>query len=134
MNPTGTENAKRGRKAIPLTTKNNVMKIRLEKGQDPIEVSFSLDAIPSQWSEESLHKLAEASVKVKIRSSILQSLKSFDAQLREAIKMRDAAMKMMKISKEKAEEFFQTQGYYFERPTSFEFSEASVMNFEEEEE
>lgn len=133
MNPSNGENAKRGRKAVPLMLEDNKMKVRLEKGQEPVEVSFSLDEIPSKWSSESLHKLAEASVKVKIRSSILQSLKSYDAQLKEAIKMRDAAMKMMKISKEKAEEFFKTQGYYFERPTSFEFSEASVMNLEEEE-
>lgn len=133
MNPT-TNETKRGRKSVPLTVNDNVMKIRLEKGQDPLTVIFNLDSIPSDWSDESLHKLAEASVKVKIRSSILQELKSFDAQLKEAIKMRDAACKMMKITREKAEEFFESQGYHFTRPTTFNFSEASVMNLEEEEE
>lgn len=130
MNPS-IETQKRGRKSVPLTLSGNIMKVRLEKSEDPIEVKFTLGSVPSQWSEESLHKLAEASVKVKIRSSILQELKSFDAQLKEAIKMRDAAMKMMKITREKAEEFFESQGYHFSRPTTFNFSEASVMNLEE---
>lgn len=131
MNPTGNT---RGRKSVPLTAKNNIMKIRLEKGTDPIQVSFNLEALPKDWTEESLYKLAEASVKIKIRSSILQSLKTFDAQYKEAVKMRDAACKMLKKSKEEMEAFFKTQGYLFERPNSFEFSEASIMNIEEEEE